>query len=97
MYFKGRTNSSSSEDIRPLSEAGPRKIQNVNKKKRTTAILTDTPSKMFKKTTTQVFEQMSKPGPKKIGKRSVCNVSTERFTKGTLKNFKKPKNAGDTK
>jgi hypothetical protein len=69
--------------MQPLPEAGPRKIQNVNKKKRTTAILTDTPSKMLKKTTTQVLEQVRKPGPKKREKRSVCKISSQRFTKET--------------
>jgi hypothetical protein len=37
----------SSPDIRPLPNVGPRKSQNVNQKKRTTTILTDTSSKML--------------------------------------------------
>jgi hypothetical protein len=40
---------------------------------------------------------MRNPGPKKTGKISVCNISTERLTKETPKNFKKSKNARDTK
>ena len=44
---KEETHPSASQDIRPLPEAGPRKIQNANKKKRTTAILIDTPLKML--------------------------------------------------
>jgi hypothetical protein len=46
---------SSPEDICPLPKAGPRTSQNVNKKKRTTAILTDTSVKnALKKTTVHV-------------------------------------------
>jgi hypothetical protein len=44
---KEETHPSSPEDIRPVSKAGRRKIQNVNKKKRTTNILTDTQTKML--------------------------------------------------
>jgi hypothetical protein len=58
------------------------------------AILTDTPIKnSLKKTTMHILEQMRKTGPKKRGKRSVCNISSERFTKGTPKIIKKSKNA----
>jgi len=47
---KEETHSSSPEDIRPLPKTGPRKSQNVNKKRKETAILTDTPVKnAFKK------------------------------------------------
>ena len=42
---KEETHPSSPDDIRPLPIAGPRKSQNVNKKKETTLILTDTPVK----------------------------------------------------
>jgi len=52
---------------------------------------------LSKKTTAQVLEQMRNPGPKKRGKRSVCKISTQIFTKETPKNFKKSKNASDTK
>jgi hypothetical protein len=40
---------------------------------------------------------MRKTGPKTRGKRSVCNISSERFTKEIPKNIKKSKNASDTK
>ena len=42
VFFKGRKTTFFPNDIRPLPKAGPRKSQNVNKKKITTAILTDT-------------------------------------------------------
>ena len=49
---KEETHSSSPEDIRPLPKAGPRKSQNVNKKKKETAILTVTShQKCFEKKT----------------------------------------------
>jgi len=54
---KDKTHPSSLEDIWPLPKAGPRKTQNVNKRKRTTAILKDTPVKnALKKNTTHVLE-----------------------------------------
>jgi hypothetical protein len=40
---------------------------------------------------------MRRTGPKKRGKRSVCNISSERFTKETYKNVKKSNNASDKK
>jgi len=40
---------------------------------------------------------MRKTGPKKRRKRSVCNISSERYTKEILKNIKKSKNVSDTK
>jgi hypothetical protein len=42
---KEETHPSSPDDIRLLTKAGPKKSQNVNKKKKTTVILTDTPVK----------------------------------------------------
>jgi hypothetical protein len=45
---KAETHPSSPEDVRPLPKAGPRKSQNVNKK-RTTVILTDTSVKKYRK------------------------------------------------
>jgi len=75
---------SSPDDIRPLPKAGPRKSQNVNKKKRT-ANLTDTSVKNAVKNTTHVLEQMRKTGSKERGNRSVYNISSEIFTKQTPK------------
>jgi len=43
---KEETHPSSPEDIRPPPKAGTRKSQNVNKKKKTTVILTDSPVKI---------------------------------------------------
>jgi hypothetical protein len=40
---------------------------------------------------------MRKTAPKTRGKRSVCNISSEIFTKVTPKNIRKSKNANDTK
>jgi hypothetical protein len=54
----------SPDDIRPPPKAGPRKSQNVNKK-RTIAILIETSVKNAVKNTTHVLEQMRKYGPKK--------------------------------
>jgi len=86
---KEETHSSSPEDIRPLPKARPRKSQNVNKKKKETAILTDPSFKnALKKTTAHVLEQMRKTGPKKRGKRSMCNIYSERYTKETPKKHK---------
>lgn len=94
---KEATHPSTPEDVRPLPKAGPRKSQNVNKKKRTTAILTDTPVKSsLKKRTSQGLKRMSKTGSKERGKRSVCNMSRERFTKETPKKIKKSKNVSNT-
>jgi hypothetical protein len=56
--------------------------------------LTDTPhQKFFEKDYSARLEQMIKTGLKKRGKRSVCNISSERFTKETPKIIKKSKNA----
>jgi len=38
---------------------------------------------------------MRKTGHKKRGKRRVCNISSERFTKEAPKNIKKSKSASD--
>jgi hypothetical protein len=40
---------------------------------------------------------LRKTGPKKRGKKRVCNFSNERYTKETPINIKKWNNAGDTK
>jgi len=91
---KEQAHRSSREDIQSVPKARPKKSRNANKKKRTTAILTDTPIKnSLQKTTVHVLEQMRKTGPKKRGRRSVCNISNERFTKETPKIIKKSKNA----
>jgi hypothetical protein len=91
---KEKTLPSSVEDIQSLPKARPRKSQNANKKKRTTAILTDTPIRnSFKKTTVYVLEQIRETGPKKSGKRRVCNISSEGFIKEMPKIIKKSKNA----
>jgi hypothetical protein len=50
----------------------------------------------LKRTTVHILEQMRKTGPKKRGKRSVCKISSERYTK-KMKNIKKLKNANNTK
>jgi len=52
---------------------------------------------MLQKNTTHVLEQMRKTGPKKRGKGSVCNISSEIFTKQTPKNINKSENASDSK
>ena len=63
---KEETYLSSPEDIRSLPKRRPRKSQNANKKKRRTAILTDTPIKnSLKKTTVHDLEQMRKLDPRK--------------------------------
>ena len=73
--------------IRSLPKSGTRKSRNVNQRKKTAAILTDTFLKNpFKKTTIHVFEQITKTGVKKRGKISVWTISSERFTKGAPKN-----------
>jgi hypothetical protein len=59
--------------------------------------LTDTSFKNAVKNTTHVLEQIRKTGPEERGKRSVCNISIEIFTKQTPKNINKSKNASDTK
>jgi len=62
IYSPGPSTSTSKEETHPsfleyirfLPTAGPRKSQNVNKMKRTTAILTDTPTKCSGKATVHV-------------------------------------------
>jgi hypothetical protein len=66
------TDPSTPKGFQPLSKAGPKKRQNVNKKKRTTTILTDTSDKnTFKESKTQV----RKTGFKEREKITVCNIS----------------------
>jgi hypothetical protein len=63
---KEETHPSSPDDIRLFTKAGPRKSQNLNKKNKTTVILTDTPvKKCLDKATTQVLEKIRKTVPKK--------------------------------
>jgi len=88
---------SSPDAVRPHPKAGPRRSQNVSKKKRTNATLTDTAVKNAVKNTMHILEQMRKTGPRKRGNRSVYNISSEIFTKQTPKNINESKNASDTK
>jgi len=110
-YSPGPSTSTSKEETHPpfleyirfLPKTGPRKSQNVNQKKKTTAILTDTATKMLWKSynarlgANEKNKKWEKKKNKKRGKRRVCNICSERFTKEAPKNIKKSKNASDIK
>lgn len=60
---KKETHRSSPEDFRPFPKAWPRNSHNVNNKKSTTAVLTDTLLRnSLKKSTTQFLEPVKKTG-----------------------------------
>jgi hypothetical protein len=87
---------SSPDDIRPLPKAGPRNSQNVIKKKRTTAILTDNPVKNSLKNYKALLGE--KPGPGNEEKEVCATFLVRESQKKHLKtSIRTSKNASDTK
>ena len=90
---KEETRPSSPENIRPLPQAGPRKSQNVNKKKRTTVILTDRPAPV--KNSLKKLQRTSWSNWEKLGQlREERNACAAFLARGIQKKHRKTSRNG---